>query len=198
MVEPRETSMSTTLRLLLTITVAALFGLPRLSLAAADDKAHDSNSSDSKTAFDKRFVKEAAQYAYAENELSRLAREQSRSEGVKHFAELNIGGNKKIIDDLQEIAKGHDYVLSDELTDKQKDTKERIGKLKGTDFDVEYMSSAVEDHEAMVQLFERASKECQDEKLRDYANRRLPAVREHLDNAKELYKKVKNKEDKVK
>ncbi len=176
------------LPLFLTLLAAGLAIGPTITRAA------DKGSDEEKSAFDKRFIKEAAQYSYAENEISRLAREQSRSDGVKHYAEIIIGGHKKLLDELHDIARDHNYTLSDDLTDKQKDTKDRLSKLEGTDFDVQYMSSEVQDHEAIVALFERGSKECQDKDLREFADRRLPALRGHLDNARELYKKVKNKE----
>jgi len=173
----------------LTAAVAVAFALfmsplaARAAAAAAEDKA-----------FDKRFIKEAAQFSYAENEISRLARDKSNSDGVKHFAEIVIGGQKKLLEELKDVADKHDYHLTDELTDKQKETKSRLARLEGTDFDVQYLSSSIEDHKAMIDLFERASKECEDENLRKFADRKLPMLHEHLTNAEELYRKVKSKE----
>ena len=163
--------------------VLALLMSPLAARAAADDKA-----------FDKRFIKEAAQYSYAENELSRLAREKSNSDGVKHFAEIIIGGQKKLIEELKDIADKHDYHLSDDLTDKQRETKSRLARLDGTNFDVQYLSSSIEDHKAMIDLFERGAKESEDDNLRKFADRKLPMLHEHLANAEELYRKVKAKD----
>jgi putative membrane protein len=165
--------------------VLALFMSPLAlrTAAAAEDKA-----------FDKRFIKEAAQYSYAENELSRLARDKSNSDGVKHFAEIVIGGQKKLLDELKDVADKHDYHLSDDLTDKQRETKSRLARLDGTNFDVQYLSSSIEDHKAMIDLFERGAKESEDENLRKFADRKLPMLHEHLANAEELYRKVKAKD----
>lgn len=167
------------------LMVCGLIVLPHSALRADEDD---------RKAFDKRFVKEAAEYSRAENDISRLAREQSHSEGVKHYAELMIGGHKKLLNELQEIAQTHHYTLPDELTGKQKDVLEKLRKLHDTDFDVQYMGEQVEDQQALVELFDKASKECVDDNLREFAARKLPMLREHLENARELYKKVKNKE----
>jgi len=151
-------------------------------------------AADEDKAFDKRFVKEASQYLYAENEISRLAERQSNSDGVKHFASTILGGNKKMIDELRDVAHDRNYHISEELTDKQRDTMDRLRRLEGTNFDVQYMSNEVEDHKALVELFERASKECQDDALRKFADRKVSPLRDHLANAEELYRKVKSKD----
>jgi predicted outer membrane protein len=144
-------------------------------------------------AFDKRFVKEAYQWSAAMNDISRLALDHSNSEGVKHYAEKVIDGQKKLIDELREIAERHDYHTTEDLTDHQRETRDRIAKLHFDDFDVEYMSEQRADEQSMVDLFEQARKQCVDENLRSFADRKLPALKEFRDNADELYKKIKDK-----
>jgi len=148
---------------------------------------------DDSKAFDKRFVKEASEWAMTMDSISRLAKENSRSDGVKHYAEVVLDGQKKLVDELREIAKRHDYHLSDDMTEHQRETKRRLEHLHDDDFDVEYMSEQRVDEQAMVDLFEKARKECVDENLRGFADRKLPAVKDFRDNAEELYKKVKDK-----
>ncbi len=175
-------------RLALSAAFLALLIMPQLvSRASAAQPAEEKP-------FDKRFVKDASQYSIVEDDICRLPRDHSGSDGVKHFGELVLGGQKKLIDELGVIAKGHDYKLSDEFTAKQKDTMQRLRKLEGTNFDVEFMSNEVQDQQAFVELFEDASKKCKDKNLCEFADRKLPMLREHQQNAVELYKKVKNKE----
>ncbi|HMB96811.1 MAG TPA: DUF4142 domain-containing protein, partial [Tepidisphaeraceae bacterium] len=143
--------------------------------------------------FDKRFVKEASEWSMSMVNVGRLAKDHSNSEGVKHYAEKVIDGDKKLMDELAEIAKRHDYHLADDMTVKQRETKRRLESLRDTDFDVEYMSDQREDQAAMVDLFEQARKQCVDENLRSFADRKLPALKDFRDNAEELYKKVKEK-----
>jgi len=173
---------------------SALFvSLVALGLAFAG-RAGVAAAADEDKAFDKRFVKEASQYLYAENEITRLAADKSNSDGVKHYAQTVLGGNKKLIDELRDVAHDHKYTVSEDLTEKQRDTVDRLRKLEGTNFDVQYMSNEVEDHKALVDLFERASKDCQDDAMRKFAERKLPPLKDHLANAQELYRKVKDKD----
>jgi len=170
------------------VALLSMFVIAPATVRAADPR------DDDKLAFDKRFVKEAAEFSMCENEISRLAKEQSNSDGVKHYAELMIGGHKKLLEELRDAAHCHEYHIPDAMTDKQRDTYDRLKRLKNTDFDVEYMSGQVQDQQNLVELFERAAKECQDKSLREFADRKVPMLKEHLDNAKELYRKVKAKE----
>jgi predicted outer membrane protein len=145
-------------------------------------------------AFDKRFVKEAGEWAMANNQVSRLAFDHSHSDGVKHYAEKVIDGQKKLLDELHDIAAHHDYHIPDEMTPEQRDKMHHLEQLQNTDFDVQYMSDQRIDERAMYDLFDEARKTCKDDNLRDFAARKLPALADFRDNAEELYKKVKDKE----
>jgi putative membrane protein len=164
---------------LLALTIAAIS--PRFVRGEDDSKA-----------FDKRFVKEASEWGMAMDNISRLAKENTHNEGVWHYAEVMMDGERKMVDELRDMAAHHDYHLASDMNDHQRETKRRLDKLHGADFDVEYMSEQRVDQQAMVDLFEKARKECVDENLRQFADRKLPGVKAFRDNAEELYKKVKD------
>ena len=168
--------------MLVPIGIAAVLALSPLLARAAEE------------AFDKRFLRDAYQNLAVENEITRLAREHSRSEGVKHYAELQIGGNRKMMEEVADLAKDHDVKLSDEMSEKQRDALEHLRKLDGQDFDIQYMSMEREDQKSLVDTFDRASKECKDQNVREFARHKLAPLQEHLANAEELYRKIKNKE----
>jgi predicted outer membrane protein len=165
------------------LAVGLAMAAPRF--AAGDD--------DVRTAFDKRFVKEASEWAMAMNDISRLAKTNSNSDGVHHYADVLIDGQEKLLDELHTIAARHDYHLADEMTEHQRETKRRLEHLHDTDFDVEYMSEQRVDQQSMVDLFEEARKECLDDNLRSFADRKLPAIKEYRDSAEDMYRKVKDK-----
>jgi predicted outer membrane protein len=145
-------------------------------------------------AFDKRFVKEASQWSATMNQIDRLAFDHSNSDGVKHYADKVLDGQKKLMDELRPIAERHDYHTTEELTPEQHDKLRHLSELHDTDFDVQYMSEQRDDQQAMIDLFEEARKTCVDDNLRSFADRKLPALKEFRDNADELYKKVKDKQ----
>ena len=67
----------------------------------------------------------------------------------------------------------------------------KLDKLKsanGKDFSSDYNSYQVSAHEDAVSLFERYAKGGDNSKLKDWAGKTLPALKHHLDMAKELGK----------
>jgi putative membrane protein len=169
------------------ILVGILFALALAMIAPQFVRGED----DSK-AFDKRFVKEASEWGMAMDNVSRLVKENTHNEKVWHYGESMMDGERKMVDELRDIASHHDYHLADDMTVKQRETKRRLEKLHGADFDVEYMSEQRVDQQAMVDLFEQARKECVDDNLRKFADRKLPAIKQYRDAAEDLYKEVKD------
>jgi putative membrane protein len=166
--------------------VLAMSSLPA-RVAAAD--------SDKPSVSDKEFLQQAYQNLYIENEITRLARERSRSEGVKHYAELQIGGNRKMIDEIRDFAHKHNIPLDEDMSRKQRHQYDKFSKLEGQEFDEQYMANEVEDQRSLYELFGNASKEARDPDLREFAKDKAQVLREHLSNAEELYRKVKAKQD---
>lgn len=146
--------------------------------------------------YDERFVREAGESLRAENQISRLARENSHSDGVKHYAELSIGGQEKLLDELKDIAERHHYKFPEGMSSKQRDAYEHLKDLRSEQFDVEYMSAQVEDQKSLVEMFEKAKDHADEKNIREFAERKLDSLREHEQNAEELYRKVKHKEGK--
>ncbi len=74
-----------------------------------------------------------------------------------------------------------------------KSFQERINQLislQGAKFDREYMKHEVEAHERAVQLFEAQTKDTVNARLKAFAEKALPSLREHLKRAKEVRAKV--------
>jgi predicted outer membrane protein len=68
----------------------------------------------------------------------------------------------------------------------------KLSKLRGADFDKEYMKTVVSDHEKAVKLFTSYSKSGKDEELRTFAKDTLPTLKKHLKQAREINDKLKD------
>ena len=147
---------------------------------------------DDSKAFDKRFVKEASEWGMAMDNIARLVKENTHNERVWHYGESMMDGERKMVDELRDIASHHDYHLSDDMNAHQRETERGWKNCTAQDFDVEFMSEQRVDQQAMVDLFEKARKECVDENLRKFADRKLPAVKQYHDAAEDLYRQVKD------
>lgn len=169
--------------------MAVLAGTPiALSAADKDDKP---SKRDDEPKFDSVFLKDAAQRVLGEIELSRLVDDQSSSDGVKRYARIQINSYRQLLEDLRTTAAARDVKLPTDLTDHQQDAKKRFGKLKGDDFDKQYMSDQMDEQQSLINLFDRATRDVKEDKLKDFAARHLPGLRDRADAAKDLYRTVK-------
>ena len=163
--------------------VVALAGVGR-----ADDKPKpgDKPTSDDKAMTDSHFVDHA--YTDCQNEmlLGRLAQQRAQNEDVRKFAarmiEEHAKGNQAFILIVSELRIA---VPDRPLKEQQKDL-DRLHGNEVKDFDREYMDYVVKEHEAAVKLFEHASKELKNEKLKEFAAKAVPSLKEHLTLAKEV------------
>jgi putative membrane protein len=159
------------------------------TLARADDEKGDRLGE-----ADKQFLRDALQGVMIQADLSRLARDRSENEHVKRFANEIVGGLNKLEEDLRTRAESHGMEIGSKANRTQKATDERLSKLKGGDFDVQFMSEQVATLESLVTMFDREVKKGESESLKSFAERKGEDLRERLERAKALYKDVKDVE----
>jgi putative membrane protein len=152
--------------------LAALLALP-FARATADDKGTLSKG-------DRDFVNEAATGGMLEVKLGQLAMDNSSNADVKKFGERMVADHSKANKELKEIADKKGVACPRDLEAKQQQELDRMAKMKGADFDREYVQLMVKDHKDDVAAFENQAKNGQDKDLKEFANKTLPTIREHL------------------
>ncbi len=161
---------------------------------------------------DKNFLSDQLSDGMAEIELAKVARDHAASADVKQFAQMMIEDHTKAGDQLKEIVASNSIPVDTKIDDKRKDLMEKLSKLNGSDFDKEYMSAMVDDHQDAVRdLRSRVDEnrsvtdrltgknpenpaavksEQSDNRvtmsINDWAANTLPTVERHLDRAKEI------------
>jgi len=83
----------------------------------------------------------------AEVEMGHMAAKQAQSSEVKKFGERMILDHTKAGDELKQLASTKKVTLPAMLNPKNKETIEKLAKLKGAEFDREYVMEMVADHE---------------------------------------------------
>jgi putative membrane protein len=83
-------------------------------------------------------------------------------------------------------AKGANVAVVTGLEKDQRDRYDRLSKLKGDDFDREYLSWMVESHEKMINFFDSEAKDGKLDALRDFAKNHSADLKKHLEEAKKL------------
>ena len=161
---------------------------------------------------EKDFINRQLSNGTAEVELGKLASERASSPDVKRFGQMMVQDHTKAGTELKELAAKHGIQTAPEVDDKHQDLMERLSKLRGVEFDREYIGAMVDDHQNAVDdlesrvdntagLKERAAnpdssnaQQVAPEEtdnvpaaaVNSWAAKTLPTVRQHLDQARML------------
>lgn len=137
-----------------------------------------------------KFANEAAQGGMAEVELGRLAAQKATDPSVRAFGQRMVADHSKASAELKAIATKKNMQLPSDMNSDQKSEMDKLAKLSGAEFDKEYMSAMVKDHEDDVKAFETQSKDGNDADVKAFAAKTLPTLQDHLQMAREAAQKV--------
>jgi putative membrane protein len=139
---------------------------------------------------DEKFVREAAEGSMAEVKLGQLAEEKGQSQEVKKFAKRMVEDHAKATDELKQIAGQEGFNLPTDVSRQDAEKYERLAKLSGPEFDKAYAQEMVKDHQKDVSEFKRATTAAQKPALKQFAQRELPTLESHLQEAKQMMAQV--------
>lgn len=158
------------------LTRAALIAVTTLSCAgafAADAKSTLSTS-------DRKFMEKAAAGGMAEVQLGQLAKQRGASDEVKSFGAQMSKDHARANDELRAIATSKGVTLPSSLDRDAQKEMGKLSRLKGEEFDREYMGHMVKDHQQDVKEFQKASKDAKDPDVKGFATRTLTVIEGHL------------------
>jgi len=161
---------------------------------------------------DKNFVNDQLSDGMAEVELAKVAKDHASNADVKQFAQMMIDDHTKAGDQLKQIASSNSIPVDAKIDDKHQSLMDKLAKLNGSDFDKEYMSAMIDDHQdAVSDLRSRVDEkrsasdrltgknpenpaavkpEQSDNRVtmsvNEWAANTLPTIEQHLDRAKEI------------
>lgn len=130
------------------------------------------------------FVSRAAKLGMAELASAKLAGERSESEAVKKLANRMIVDHTVANDELSKIAGAKGWTVPGPAEDPPEIASLR--EKSGAAFDAAYVELQVRAHEEMLALLEPQAESGEDARLKAYAEKQLPLVRKHLEEAKGL------------
>ncbi len=137
----------------------------------------------------KNFVDEASAKGIAEIETAKMALDKGTSEDVKQFAQMMIDDHTKANQELAQLAQAKDLEMSDEATLMDK-AKAMILKLRdGENFDEAYANNQVVAHEQTIEMYQDYVEGGENADLKQFAQKTLPKLEEHLKQAKDLQAK---------
>jgi len=153
--------------------------------------ASSSANAEDKKPMDNDFVDKVSSSGRVEVELAKVAHIRAAKDEVKKFAIKMMEDHSKVNNDLLIIVSDERIPIPEKPLPEHEKQLMRLAGDDVKEFDKEYMKLMVENHEKSVELFTKASKECKNEKLKKFAEKTLPAIKEHLSMAKKIKDQVK-------
>lgn len=138
------------------------------------------------------FLTQAASSNMLEMQAGRLAQDKGQSQQVKDYGQMIVSDHEKAIDKLKNLASQKSITLPDSMGQAHKDKLQSLQDKTGAEFDQSFMDLMVSSHEEAVSLFENAANELEDPDIKSFASATLPALRQHLDQAKEVNNSLSN------
>ena len=143
----------------------------------------DSGNADKST--DQAFVTKAAQDGLGEVQIAQLAQQKASDPQVKQLAQKLTEDHQKANDELKSIASQRNLNLPSDISQKDKDRIDRLSKLSGKQFDEAFLREQVRDHKKDIQEFKKEANNGQDPQLKQFAQKNLSVLQEHLSMAQQ-------------
>jgi putative membrane protein len=135
---------------------------------------------------DSKFAVEAASGGMMEVQLGELAQQKASSQAVKDFGSMMVRDHSKANDELKALAGTKNITLPPAPGEDHMDHIKKLSEKSGKEFDKDYISMMVDDHQDDIDKFEKCSKDAKDPELKAFADKTLPKLREHLAAAKKI------------
>jgi putative membrane protein len=159
--------------------------------AVALGPAQASRGEDVKANPDNNFLIQAVTSGVGEVQFSQLAEKNASNADVKEYAARLVKEHKDANNKLLERARGLKVAVVTGLDKDQRTAWSNLSKLKGDEFDREYMHKMVEDHEKAIKLFEDYAKTGTNDELKQFASKTVPTLKHHLEEAKKIQARLK-------
>jgi len=137
------------------------------------------------------FLVKAANGGMAEVEAGQMARQKAVNQKVKDFGSMMVHDHSAANDEVKTLAAKRNITLPDSVSAEKKQNAMELGRKTGKDFDKNFMTAMVKDHQEAIDLFEKASGNVKDSEVKTFIDNTLPKLRMHLDSAKAVQKAIK-------
>jgi putative membrane protein len=134
------------------------------------------------------FVQKAAMSDMYEVQAGKLAAQKGQSDAVKQFAQQMVGAHTKTTEELTGIvkAKSIKVELPSALDSTHQKLIDDLNSASAQDFDKTYADQQVDGHKKAVSLFKKYAAKGDDADVEGFAEKTLPTIEHHLDEAQKL------------
>ncbi|MCP1616467.1 putative membrane protein [Pseudomonas sp. SLBN-26] len=134
------------------------------------------------------FVDRASESGIAEVEAGKLAEKKAKHPQVKAFAEMMVKDHTAANAELKQLAATLKLKTADDAS-LMEQAKAKLLEMRDDSFDKAYAENQVKAHQEAVELYRKAAQSDQAQ-LRDFAQKLLPKLQAHLEQAERLVKEL--------
>ena len=124
-----------------------------------------------------------------EVQLGEMAKQNSKSEGVKNFGIMMVKDHNSANSELRDLASRKHVTVPDMMKEEHQKHVNELTPLRGPEFDEKYMKLMTDDHKEDIELFQKASTFDEPE-VKAFAEKTLPILKKHLEAAKKIEKNL--------
>lgn len=135
---------------------------------------------------EKAFLVQAGLSGLAEVQQGNLALQKAQSADVKQYAQRMVTEHTASNEELSQLATAKGVALATELDAEHKSALEHLSALSGAEFDKAYMQHMIGDHQKAIAAFDRAATTATDADIKVWAQKTLPTLQQHLEQAKQI------------
>jgi putative membrane protein len=134
------------------------------------------------------FVQKAAMSDMYEVEAGKIASQKGQTAPVKGFGEMMVTAHSKTTEELKGIVASEkiNVDLPTKLDSKHQKLIDDLNAASNADFDKTYAKQQVDGHQEAVNLFDSYANKGDNAALKAFAQKTLPVIQQHLDEAKKL------------
>ena len=134
------------------------------------------------------FIQKAAMSDMYEVQAGKLAAEKGQSDAVKQFGQQMVDAHTKTTEELTGIVKTKNLKVEIPSTLDAKHQKlfDDLNRASADNFDKAYAKQQVDAHQEAVDLFKKYGANGDDPDVKQFAEKTLPTIQHHLDEAKKL------------
>jgi putative membrane protein len=140
---------------------------------------------------DMKFMREMAQANLAEVQAGKMAASKASSAEVKKYGQHMVDDHSKALSENRSLAKAKGVQAPSQPAKKHQAAMKKLEKEKGEGFDKAFMQQMVKDHEEALKLHQDAAKNAKDPQLKAAAEKSVPVIQKHLEEAKSIVSSLK-------
>jgi putative membrane protein len=140
---------------------------------------------------DMKFMREMTQANLAEVQAGKMAASKASSDEVKKYGKHMVDDHSKALSENRSLAKAKGLQAPSQPAKKHQEAMKKLEKEKGESFDKAFMQQMVKDHEDALKLHQDAAKSAKDPQLKAAAEKAVPVIQKHLEEAKSIHSSLK-------